>query len=267
MGAREDSTSFGPQRKLDEIDVTRGTDLDEMGLKGRVRQVVTRVSRTGKVVSEASIDFDVSGRRFQPVRGDVPTLVGDDGSRTEADVVAGAAVCENRFVPAVAFECKGAAVARTLIERSGAPRRTTFEDGQGRLLTRVDYVSDPSGRVTSAVQRHVFFGRGGRPIRAEQSALLERLPEFARLDRVFTKNGDITSQMVYMAGRLTSRTEYTYDSDRRLVSVLEVDEVRGEKNVDTYEYLATDEVGNWTARRITSTNGTRTEVRDIAYYP
>lgn len=183
--------------------VVPDTDLHELALKGEVRQVIRRVSTAERTWVTAVVDFERAGRRIQTVDHTL-TTVADDGSRTETDIVVGAQSWTSRFVQDIGFGCEDAAIARTLIDGSGVPRHTTFEDGQRRLVARLDYVSDPSGRVTSAVHRHVFFGRGLRPIPAAQGALLERLPEFSRLDRVFTKDGDITSQVFYMAGPIMS---------------------------------------------------------------
>jgi hypothetical protein len=134
-------------------------------LIGPVREVsIRRKAGLSDAWTAEVIQFDSEGRLTWRARTTEPAApraewkrrtsaaVRVDGSVIEEEPVAGVDTWHGRYVPNVEFGCKGAVFASTLIEPSGVPIETVFQDPAGAPLSRVRYAADADGCITSARQ-------------------------------------------------------------------------------------------------------------------
>jgi hypothetical protein len=247
------------------------SDLTYVGLDGPVaRLAIRRSDRIGPPRIEEVLEFDPRGRltarAWYALSGHRAARVcaitfQSDGASTEEEACAGADGWLSRHVPNLVFGCTGAVVARTLIDPSRVPIRTTFYDRESRPSSRIEYAVDRAGRIVVARQVMAIAASAadtalGAPDELESCTVTLAYDARARPMR----------QSAVMRDREVFRYDWEYSTDGR-VTIITCSRAGKTVGQERHTDDDVDAHGNW-RRRVTEHDTYRTETeRAISYRP
>jgi hypothetical protein len=237
-----------------------------LGFKGPVWKVLEKADDSSPA---RELEFDGEGVQVTPARRS-SRREQSAGLSIEVDRIDRFDLWSTEGINGVAFFTRGASFAETTYDATGAPVVTILKGENQEEFSRIQYVSDDSGRVKevrqqsqrkSAAQQFASALVGLAPVDAEHAAIASALHgDDLRIAFEYNEPGQVISKSTYYGENLHEKLLWTYNENG--------DEETFSQNGERlfwfdYDY---DAQGNWVRKRIHHVGGVIEMTRTITYH-